>query len=293
MIAVAVDACRRRSSPPADPQPVRRAARARRRASSRPVGHHRQAIALLDAQLRARRVTSVSPLRAGGGNEEHRKLVDRQRHQRLGHRDAAQRGWRAPRCRRPARLGTGAAARVHADVGAHQPQQLEQPGARRIDADVAQQQRPLGAARQPATMKNAAEEKSAGHRASRCRAALPAVDRDACAPRARTSTPKAREHALGVIARRRRLGHARDAVRPAARRAASRISPARSPPAARSRCRAAAAPPWISHRRPPVLRLDVRAHQSQRHRHALHRAAHERGIADQRRVEALAARAAP
>ena len=106
-----------------------------------PGRHPRQAIALLDAQL-VRAAHHALPARAGGGHEEHRELIDGERHQRLGHRDAAQRA--APhlqvrdelhRARAPAR------PRVHADVGSHAPEDLEQSGARRVDAHVLQDQR--------------------------------------------------------------------------------------------------------------------------------------------------------
>ncbi len=208
VIAVAVDgaaaeARRRRGS-----RGHRAAARSRPRARSGPAAMTASRSLSLTRSSSAPR-TSVSPSAHGRGDEEHRKLVDRQRHQRLGHLDAAQRGSCAPRCRRSARRRAVARcrARMHADVGAHQPQQLEQPGARRIDADVAQQQAALG-------------RQAAGHQ-EECRGGEIRRHRDRRAARARwppssatvapsrsTSTPKARQHPLGVIARGRRLGDA-------------------------------------------------------------------------------------
>ena len=123
------------------------AARARRRAPAGPAAMTASRSLSLTRSSSAPR-TTVSPLRAGRGDEEHRKLVDRQRHQRLGHLDAAQRDWRAPRCRRPARAaGSPRRAACTRDVRAHQLQHLEQPGAGRVDADVARSAAAARAAR--------------------------------------------------------------------------------------------------------------------------------------------------
>ena len=86
---------------------------------------------------------------------------------------------------------------------------VEQAGARRIDADVGELSVP--APIEPATMKNAADEKSPGtsseHASSRCgavrRLAVRRVD----------AAPEAQQHALGVIARDGRLDHGRPTLR--------------------------------------------------------------------------------
>src|SRR6185437_5760548 len=54
-------------------------------------GHHGEPIALLDAQLRGAGDQRLT-LGRRGRDEEGRKLIDRQRHQLLGHADAPQRG---------------------------------------------------------------------------------------------------------------------------------------------------------------------------------------------------------
>ena len=62
----------------------------------------------------------------------------------------------------------------------------------------------------------------------------PASTRDRAPASASTRAPAAREHQLGVVARRRRLDHRRRPASRRARRAGSPTSPARSRPAARS-----------------------------------------------------------
>ena len=100
---------------------------------------------------------------------------------------------------------------VHPDVGAHLQQQLEQPGARRIDADVAQQQPVLGG-QAAGHHEERRRGEVAGHADVRRRAASGHPRWRPSRPLAATSTPNAREHPLGVVARGRRLGHARAAV---------------------------------------------------------------------------------
>ena len=77
-------------------------------------------------------------LGGGGGNEEDRKLIDRQRHQGFRHADALAAHWRAHGCRRsvprPPRCAARPRCRRPSAAAA------QQPGARRIDADTAQGQ---------------------------------------------------------------------------------------------------------------------------------------------------------
>ena len=101
-------------------------------------GHHREAIGFLHAQL-----PGAAQLRdAARGrrrDEQHRKLVDRERHERLRNADAAQLARAHDEIR--ARLAAAFTHIPDADVGAHQPQDVEHAGARRIDADAAQHER--------------------------------------------------------------------------------------------------------------------------------------------------------
>jgi hypothetical protein len=85
-------------------------------------------------------LTVVTPLGAGGGHEERRQLVDRERHQPRRCVDPLQ------RCRPDLdvryRFGTAVPMVDQAQIGAHQRQQLEQPCARRIDTDPLDEERP-------------------------------------------------------------------------------------------------------------------------------------------------------
>ena len=94
------------------------------------------------------------------------------------------------------------------------------------------------------------------------------------------------EHALGVIARERRLRHVRAAARGETRqqdrgfhlRARHRQTVVNAPQMRRT---------TNQDRWPPLLRLDSRSHHLQRHGDSLHRPAHEGLVADERRVEIL------
>ncbi len=123
MVAVAVDGARRRNRRPRASTGHPAAAGAQSPAPSRPGGHGGQPIAFLDAQL-VRPAHHGLPARAGRGDEEHRELIDRQRHQRLGHADAVQR------------------ARAHLDVG----DRLARPAARRPRGGCTRMSAPIAAA---------------------------------------------------------------------------------------------------------------------------------------------------
>ena len=178
MIAVAVDAYRRRSRPPRAATGHPAAAGVSTPSTARP------------AAMAARRSLSLTrsscgaahhglPARTGGGDEEHRELIDRQRHQRLGDARCRAARSRAPRCRRPARRPRLAPpARCTRMSAPMRCSMLEQAGARRVDADVADQRAARSPPGTPATMKNAAEEKSAGTAS--------------CVPRAGPGRPRAR-----------------------------------------------------------------------------------------------------
>ncbi len=96
---------------------------------------------------------------------------------------------------------------------------------------------------QAATMKNAADEKSPGTATRGRREPGAAGAPSTVPPRAARSHAEALQHALGVIARDGGLDHRGLALGVAAPRAAPRTSPARWPPASRSRMPCSAAPP--------------------------------------------------
>jgi len=99
--------------------------------------HGSEAIAFLDPQFRGAGHDGLAFSR-GRRNEKHRELIDGQRYQRLGNADAAQSA--GAHLDIGGRFGRLAAMRLHVDVGAHEPQHLQQPGAGRVHADVADRQ---------------------------------------------------------------------------------------------------------------------------------------------------------
>ena len=98
-----------------------------------PTRHRRDPIRFLDPELR-RPAHRGHPARAGGGHEERRQLVDRERHQPRRRVDHPRSG-----AGRTSMSATGSGTTVpmvdQAQIGAHQRQHLEQPCARRIDTD--------------------------------------------------------------------------------------------------------------------------------------------------------------
>ena len=176
-------------------------------------------------------------------------------------------------------------ARVHADVGAHEPQDVEQRRARRVDADVANDERRR-------SRDHAGGDEECGRREIARESGCPSH----AASRARVSQ--------------RRSLRARSARR--RRRASARYDPARCPVPAHGSGRwhkarqqergldlgarhvetvVAAderARPADRDRRPAVARPDAGAHAPQGRGDPLHRPLHQRGVADQRRLERLA-----
>ncbi len=145
-IAAAVGSCRLRARRTAERRPSGSRVMPRRR--SRPcaccatwprAGH------LGDAQLRGPHEPGPRRSQARRGDEEHRKLIDGRRNERLWHRDAVQgaavnldvgdRLWV-----RPLDIGV----RAQADVRSHAPQQLQQSGTRRVHADGGQREWTIG-----------------------------------------------------------------------------------------------------------------------------------------------------
>ena len=125
------------------------------------------------------------------------------------------------------------------DVGAHRPQHAQQPGAARIHADRAQARGRSRAPRVAATRKNAADEKSAGTDTSVARRRWP--PRQRASPGANAiGQPKARKHALGVIAGRMRFAHLGFALRIQAREQHRRLHLRARDRPTRSRCPATA-----------------------------------------------------
>mgnify|MGYP001434087504 CR=1 FL=1 len=99
---------------------------------SQPVSHDLDTVGLLDPQLRRSRQRGF-PFGVGRGDEQRRKLVDRQRHQPLGNGDALERRVTHPE------IGDRFAARralvEHRNIGPHQPQDVDRAAAGRIHSD--------------------------------------------------------------------------------------------------------------------------------------------------------------
>ena len=176
--------------------------------------------------------------------------------------------------------------RSHPDIRAHLREQLQQAGARRIDADAAQQQTP----RRRKTARDDEESRRGEirrHLDVRAAQRLSALERDRAARRA-APRPRRPQHAFGVIAGRRRLADARCAGCAASRPADSADFTWALATGSRSRCRATTSAldprPAGGPRASRFWRPSGAADGD-----ALHRPAHERCIADQLRVERLAA----
>ncbi len=106
------------------------------------VGHHLYAVALLDAQFPGPAKPSFAA-GAGGGDEQRGKFVDGKRHEAAWNGDAAQIGMTH------ANVGDRLAAKLafvqQRNVRTHHAQDLDDPGARRIDPDI--EQHDVGAGR--------------------------------------------------------------------------------------------------------------------------------------------------
>ena len=104
---------------------------------SEPLGHDRDAVALLHAQLLGAAQHRL-PGGRGGGNKQDRELIDRQRHLVIGNHDAVQ------RTAAHADIGDRFAARFAGvrgfNIRAHALQYVHNPRACGIDAHVLQQQ---------------------------------------------------------------------------------------------------------------------------------------------------------
>jgi hypothetical protein len=102
-----------------------------------PLGHHRDAVALLDPQLGGAGQQGLA-LGAGGGDEQGREFVDGQRH--LIHRDldAAQGAARTRMSRH--RLGTEFALVARCEVRAHRAQDVDDADPGRVHAHLLQGQ---------------------------------------------------------------------------------------------------------------------------------------------------------
>ena len=260
----------------------------RRRRAAHPeraqaIGHHRDSVGFLYAKFLGAG-DHRAPLGAGGGDEQHRELVDRQRHQGRWHLDATQRGRANPQV--TDRFAAHLARILHGQIGAHQPQDVQDAGAGRVQPDVTQQQ--VGARRD-----RGADDEERGRRdvgrhvdrggPQRLTATQPhrravAFDGDAEAPK----------HPLGVVAARSRLDDRGHAVGIQARQQHRRLDlgtghrhpvvdrgePARRPDAHRRRAA-------LSGRYPG-------AHPRQRLGHPAHRAPAQAFVTDQHRLERLA-----
>ena len=194
-------------------------------------------------------------VREAAEQRDQRQLVDRERHLPGADRGSPASGAvpgddrpSAARRRRAARSSTSIAAPIRFRIPSR-------PIAGRVQSRRPRARTSLPRTSVAATMKNAAEEKSPG---TRIRPQLEAARPGATVTRRRRQPPwtspgcraargrhrgaGSAQHALGVVAGRARLDHAGRPVGEEARRAARTTSPARWPPAAGTRCRAARAP---------------------------------------------------
>jgi len=110
----------------------------------KPCRHGGEAIALFHPQLRGAPYECLS-VRGGRRNEKDRKLIDRKRHEPFGHGDALERtAAHLDVGHRFRIMSTRSGAREHANLRAHELQQLEKSRTCGIDADIGEPQRPLG-----------------------------------------------------------------------------------------------------------------------------------------------------
>jgi len=244
-------------------------------------GHRGEAVGFLHPQL-GDATHDGSAAGDGGGDEEGRELVDHVRHQRLRQLDAAQR--RVAHHEVADRLAAAAAFVLDADVRAHQPECVQQADTPRVEADRAQAQ--LGARHEAGgdekkrgrgeIRRHVDVDRMQGMAAFEPRVAGRKIDRPA----------EGGEHALGVVAGRMRLDHLGHAFG---------IEPGEQQRRLHLRARhrqfvadAVQAPAAVDdERRQAVPRVDACAHAGERLGDAAHRPARERGIADERAVEAL------
>ena len=197
----------------------------------------RDAIALLHAELGGvgdrRRAAG-----ARGERAEDRDLVDR-RARRARRRRAPPGATRAPRAdRRRARRAPRRVGSI-VDRAAHVAQDLEEPGARRVQADAPHVDAAPGHDRARPRRGTPPPRDRRGRRSSNAGSSP-----DHAAPSSSTIGPtvadrdaERAEHALGVIARDERLAHVRRRRPRRGPRAGSRSSPARSRRASRTRAR--------------------------------------------------------
>ena len=156
--------------------------------------------------------------------------------------------------REPSRLGARARRARSPPIRCEDPQEA---GARPVDPDVARRSRREPGTSTPAAIKNAAEVGSPGTSTSSSTSSSTLTHGHVRARRGGSSTP-ARSSIRSVWSRlRRRLADRRRAVGGQRRRAARTTSPARSPPAARSRSRAGARPRPRSGGKRPSLALEL------------------------------------
>src|SRR5690606_33554845 len=101
------------------------------------VSHHLDTVGLFYAQLFGT-VEDGLPLRTRGGNKNSREFINRQRHQVFRDNDTFQFG--AAHAQVGDRFATGITLVLDADIGTHQVQDIDDAGARRVHADMRQQQ---------------------------------------------------------------------------------------------------------------------------------------------------------
>ena len=168
MIAVAVDlaaAERRTGGAALDAHAVRQSRCARRRARQDPRSWRRCRSLSLTRSSSRTGDHGLTP-RAGGRDEQHRKLVDGERHQRGGHRNAHERRSAHPQI--PHRLSAARARILDARCRPPMLRRMSSSPVRVGFSPTFRSNSPSPAApRRPATMKNAAEEKSPGTVSSR------------------------------------------------------------------------------------------------------------------------------
>ena len=173
---------------------------------------------------------------------------------------------------------------MHLDVGAHLEQKLQQTGTGWVHADVTQKQRLFRRGETSGDHEEGRRGEIRGHLDLRAFELLAALDRDRRAVRTDLDAERAK-HPFRVIARGRRLGDPRNALRLKAGEDHRRFHLGAGD--GQFVVDALQLRALDLHRRTSILGRDVGAHQPQRHRRALHGTAHQRLIANQCRFETL------
>ena len=221
-------------------------------------------------------------LGTSGGDEQNRKLVNRNRHQRLINRDAMQTR------RTDAQIGDRFAARLarvqNFNIAAHRAQNLDHRGARRVHADVLQQQLAL-TRNQSGNQKKRRRRHIARYYHLTGGKPLPAANRQRRAVLFNAPAETA-QHPLAVVATDARLRHPRRAVgeQPGEQQRRLQLRARHRQGVINAMQRAAMN---NQRRRTRLAGGDFRAHQGERLGDAAHWPLHQRTVADQHTIKRL------